>query len=126
MKLHSHIWSFICANVKDTKDFFLEPYQIICVEIHFSNIRLELFSIIYYYNFHHNLLFSVAVFGVSGKCPKEKSLPEEIPQENFPQENLLPLHARKLTPGKISPKNCFTSFLLLLTLSYSCSFLNFL
>ena len=46
-------------------------------------------------------------------APKEKCLPEKRLRGKFP-------------PEKCSQKNCFTRFLLLLTLSYSFSFLNFL
>ena len=50
--------------------------------------------------------------------PQEKCPPEHFPQENCP--------TGKLPPRKMLPKNRFTSFSLLLTLSYNCSFLNFL
>ena len=58
--------------------------------------------------------------------PREKSHQENCPlPENYPPGNMTP---RKMPPGKLSPpnncplKNCFTKFLLLLALSYGCSF----
>ena len=59
-------------------------------------------------------------------CPSPSKLPppqEKCPPEHFPQENC---PTGKLPPRKMLPKNRFTSFSLLLTLSYNCSFLNFL
>ena len=50
--------------------------------------------------------------------PRKFHLRKNAPQKNAPEENC--------TPEKYPPKNCFTRFLLMLTLSYSCSFLNFL
>ena len=46
---------------------------------------------------------------VSGKMPSEKKTPRKLPSEKCPPDNC-------------PPKNCFTRFLLLLTLSYCCSF----
>ena len=59
--------------------------------------------------------------GIIG-CP-EKSPPENCPSPSklLPQENC---PTGKLPPGKMLPKNRFTSLSLLLTLSYNCSFLN--
>ena len=52
---------------------------------------------------------------VSGKMPPEKKPPEKLPPP------------KKIPPRKIAPQeNCFTRFLLLLTLSYSSSYSNFL
>ena len=58
--------------------------------------------------------------GVRKNAPGKKApLPEKCPRENCPP--------RKMPPGKMLPQeNCFTRFLLLLTLSYSFSFSNFL
>ena len=55
-----------------------------------------------------------------GKKPPDKSPPRKLPQENYPPEICPP-------PGKLhlencTLKNCFARFLLLLTLSYGCSF----
>ena len=76
---------------------------------------------------------------VSGKMPPGKKPPEKMPPRKLPSGKLPPGNnpTRKLPPGKMPPKkidplkiapqeNCFTRFLLLLTLSYSSSFLNFL
>ena len=84
-------------------------------------------------------LFVNRVIGVSEKMPSGKKLPVKMPprklppgklppeirpQENCPPEKCPP---RKIAPRKIAPQeNCFTRFLLLLTLSYSSSFSNFL
>ena len=78
-------------------------------------------------------------YGCPEKCPREKSPPGKSPRENWPPENYpteicppgkLPLgkmpHQVNGPPENCPPKNCFTRFLLLLTLSYSCSFSNLL
>ena len=70
------------------------------------------------------------------KCPREKITPEKSPRENCHPEICLPPPSRKIAsrknvlqenelPDNCPPKNYFTRFLLLLTISYSCSFLNF-
>ena len=81
-------------------------------------------------------VFDVKI-GCQNRCP-EKCLREKSPPENFPPEKLLPgkmpprkIAPRKNTPMKIAPQknapqNVFTIFSLLLTLSYSFSFLSFL
>ena len=51
-------------------------------------------------------------------------VPKNVRWKIVPRKNVLP---GKNAPWKSAPrKNCFTSFLLLLTLSYSCSFLKYL
>ena len=57
------------------------------------------------------------------KCPREKSPQENCSPENYPPEILSP---EKLPLENCLPKNCLTRLLLLLTLSYSCSFSNIL
>ena len=70
-----------------------------------------------------------------GKKPPRKLLPAKLPPGNMSPEKFF---LGKLRPGKMSPmklppslenfspRNCYTRFLLLLILSYSCSFSNFL
>ena len=61
---------------------------------------------------------------VSGKIPPGKMPPRILPPGNKPPKKFAP---GKMPPRKIAPQeNCFTRFLLLLTLSYSSSFSNFL
>ena len=70
-----------------------------------------------------------------GKKPPGKMPPRKLPPENYPPEkcparklptgNIPPrkMPPRKIAPRKIAPQeNCFTRFLLLLTLPYSSSF----
>ena len=55
-----------------------------------------------------------------GKMPPGKKLPGKKPPRKLPPGNMPP---RKIAPWKIAPpKNCLSRFLLLLTLSCSCSF----
>ena len=69
-----------------------------------------------------------------GKMPPRKLPPRKLPPGNKPPRKLPPgkkppgkMPPRKIAPRKIaSQENCFTRFLLLLTLSYSSSFSNFL
>ena len=64
-----------------------------------------------------------------GKKPPIKLLPGKLPPGNMPPRKIShqKIPPRKIAPWKNAPpKNCFTRFLLLLALSYSCSFFNFL
>ena len=61
---------------------------------------------------------------VSGKIPPGKKPLRKLPQRKLPPGKLTPENCPP--SGKMPPKNCVTSFSLLLTLSYSCSFLSFL
>ena len=65
--------------------------------------------------------------------PREKSPPGKLPPRKLSPRKLPPrkIAPRKIAPpeicpppGKLPPKNCFASFSLLLTLSYSCTFLS--
>ena len=62
------------------------------------------------------------------KLPPEKYILEICPQKNCPHpsppENYSPEKCPQgnCPPDNHTPKNCFTSFFLLLTLSYGCSF----
>ena len=61
---------------------------------------------------------------VSGKMLPGKKPPGKMPPRKLPPGNKPP---KKIAPRKNAPQeNCFTRFLLLLTLSYSSSFSNFL
>ena len=68
-----------------------------------------------------SLLKKFILSGCPGKCSPIKILPE-----NNPPEIYLPgkLPHSPLPRKKVPPKVCFSRFLLLLTLPYSCSFLN--
>ena len=66
---------------------------------------------------------------VSGKMPPGKKPPGKMPPRKLPPGKLPPgnMPPRKIAPRKIAPqKTVLLDFLLLLTLSYSCSFSNFL
>ena len=87
--------------------------------------------------FHLLLLNDFNLFIDVGLCPEKwprekkrrKKAPKKIAPGKLPPGNIPPrkFHLRKNAPKKNAPEeNCFTRFLLLLTLSYSCSFLNFL
>ena len=81
-----------------------------------------------------NSSYYTGFFMVSGKMPPAKKAPGKMPPRKLPPGNKPP---KKIAPRKNAPQencppeNCppenyFTRFLLLLTLSYSSSFSNFL
>ena len=80
-----------------------------------------LINLVNYYYFTTSLHIFVLV---PGKMPPGKKPPGKMPPRKLPPGNKPP---KKIAPRKNAPQeNCFTRFLLLLTLSYSSSFSNFL